>query len=91
MDDQESFLQHFQISSITRMSDGSYSAKFPGKEDCPALPSNYGSCARCTWAMVRRLAQARSLFGSYGKIIKELEKCGFIEWVDNVDSLDGAH
>ena len=91
MDDQESFLQHFQRSSITRMSDGSYSAKFPWKEDCPALPSNYGSCARRTRAMVRRLAQTPSLLRSYGEIIKEHEKRGFIERVDNVDSLDRAH
>ena len=39
------------------MPDGSYSAKFPWKEDSPPLPSNYGNCARRTRAMVRRLAQ----------------------------------
>lgn len=88
MDDQESFLQHFQISSITRMSDGSYSAKL---QDCPALPSNYCSCACRTWAMVCRLAHTPSLLRSYGEVIKEHEKCGFIERVDNVDSLDRAH
>ena len=91
MDDQESFLQHFQRSSITRMSDGSYSAKFPWKEDCPTLPSNYDSCARHTQAMVCRLAQTPSLLRSYGEIIEEHEKRGFIERVDNVDSLGRAH
>ena len=91
VDNQESFLQHYQRSSITRMSDGSYSAKFPWKEDFPTLPSNYGSCARRTRAMVRRLAQTPSLLTSYGEIIKEHERRGFIERVDNVDSMDRAH
>ena len=50
LDDQESFLQHFERSSITKMSDGSYSAKFPWKEDYPTLPSTFGSCPRCTRA-----------------------------------------
>ena len=79
MDDQESFLQHFQSCSNTRMSDGSYSAKFPWKEDCPALPSNYVSYARCTRAMIHRVAQTPSFLRSYGEIIKEHEKPGFIE------------
>ena len=87
MDDQESFLQHFQRSSITRRSDGSYSAKFPWKP----LPSNYHSCARRTRAMVRRLTQTPSLLRSYGEIIEEHEKRGFIERVDNVDRLGRAH
>ena len=87
MDNQELL----QRSSITTMSDGSYSAKFPWKEDYPELLSNYGSCARRTRAMVRHLAQTRSLLRSYGEIIKDHEKRGFIERVDNVDSLNRAH
>ena len=85
-DDQESFLQHYQRSSITRMSDGSYSTKFPWKEHSPTLPSNYSNCARHTRAMVRHLAQTPSLLKSYGEIIKERGKHGFIKRVENVDN-----
>ena len=90
-DEHESFLQHFQSSSITRMSDGRYNAKFPWKVDSPPLPSNYGNCAHRTRAMVRRIAQTPNLLRSYGEIIEEHEKRGFIERVDNVTSLDRAH
>lgn len=90
-DGQESFLQHYQRSSNTRMSDGSYSTKFPWKEDSPTLPSNYSNCAWRTRAMVRHLAQTPSLLKLYGEIIKEHKKRGFIKRVENVDSLDRAH
>ena len=90
-DEHDPFPQHFQSSSIIRMPDDSYSAKFPWKEDSPLLPSNYGNCARRTRAVVRRLAQTPYLLKSYGEIIEEHEKRGFIERVDNVTSLDRAH
>ena len=90
-DEHDPFLQRFQSSSIIRMPDGSYSAKFPWKEDSPPLPSNYGNCARRTRAMVRRLAQTPYPLKSYGEIIEEHEKRGFIERFDNVTSLDRAH
>ena len=73
------------------MSDGSYSAKFPWKVDHPALPPNYGNCARLTRAMVRRLAQTPSLLKSYGQIIEEHERRGFMERVDSVETLDKIH
>jgi len=36
--DQEVFLENYLNTSITRNSDGSYTAKFPWNEDAPPLP-----------------------------------------------------
>ena len=41
--------------------------------------------------MVRRLAQTPELLKSYGKIIREHERRGFIERVDDVAFIDRAH
>ena len=90
-DEHELFLQDYQGSSTTRNSDGSYSAKFPWKEDSPPLPTNYGNCIRRTRSMVRRLAQTPELLKSYGNIIREHERRGFIERVDDVAFIDRAH
>ena len=89
-DEHELFLQDYQGSSITRNSDGSYSTKFPWK-DSLSLPTNYGNCIRRTCSMVRRLAQTPELLKSYGNIIDEHERRGFIERVDNVAFTDRAH
>ena len=55
------------------------------------MPNFHGNCAHRTRAMVRRIAQTPNLLRSYGEIIEEHEKRGFIERVDNVTSLDRAH
>ena len=90
-DEHKLFLQHYQNSSITRLPDGSYSAKFPWKEDYPALPSNYGHCAHRTGSLVRRLAQKPNLLGSYDDIITEYERRGFIERVEDISIQDKAN
>ena len=35
------FLKSYQSKDISRLSDGTYTAKFPWKDDAPQLPSNY--------------------------------------------------
>lgn len=68
------FLENYLNTSITRNSDGSYTEKFPWKEDAPPLPSNYSSCTRRTRAMVRRLADTPHLLETYADIHKEMER-----------------
>ena len=89
--DHETFLDNYINTSITRNPDGSFNAKFPWKEDCPILPTNYITCERRTRSMVRRLAATPQLLTTYGNIIAEQETRGFIERVDDAQPSDYAH
>ena len=73
--------QEYQSTSITRDKDGAYTAAFPWKKDHLSLPSNYKVCERRTRSLARRLAQTPDLLNTYGEIIADQEKRGFIEQV----------
>ena len=47
-----SILQSYIKSHISRLPDGSYTAKFPWKPDHPPLPTNYALCERRTRSLV---------------------------------------
>ena len=47
-ENQQDFLENYINTSITRNPNGSYTAKFPWKDDAPALPDNYLACERRT-------------------------------------------
>jgi hypothetical protein len=56
-ENQQDFLENYINTSITRNPNGSYTAKFPWKDDAPALPDNYLACERRTRAMIHRLCR----------------------------------
>ena len=90
-DKQHDFLEDYITTSITRNPDGSYTTKFPWKDNAPPLPDNYKACERRTRAMVRRLASAPDLLKSYGNIIQEQIKRGFIEKVEETTTTTKVH
>ena len=85
------FLQQYINTKISLQPDGSYSLKFPWKDNHPPLPSNYDICARRTRSMAYRLAKTPHLLAMYGMIIKEQEMRGFIEQVNNNNGHGSVH
>ena len=53
----KTFLEQYSNSHITQQEDGSYSTRFPWKDDRPPLPNNYSICQRRTLSLVHRLTQ----------------------------------
>ena len=47
-ENQHDFLENYINTSILRNKNGNYTAKFPWKENTPALPDNYRPCERRT-------------------------------------------
>ena len=90
-DKQHDFLEDYITTSITRNPDGSYTTKFPWKDNAPPLPDNYKACERRTRAMVRRLASTPDLLKIYGNIIQEQIKRGFIEKVEETTTTTKVH
>ena len=80
------FLEQYSNSHITRLEDGSYSTKFPWKDDCPPLPSNYSICEGRTRSIIHRLVQTAGMLQTYDDILKEQVNRGFIEKVTPTDS-----
>ena len=76
------FLQAYQNSCISQTPEGTYTAKFPWKENRPYLPSNLNTCTSRTHALFNKLRQTPELLRIYDSIIKEQEQRGFIERVD---------
>ena len=61
--------------------DGSYTARFPWKENHPLLPTNKLICKGRTRALVNKLVQTPKLLKVYDNILMEQERRGFIEEV----------
>ncbi|XP_065894502.1 uncharacterized protein [Dysidea avara] len=53
-----SFLDTYITNNVERLSDGSYSARFPWKDSHPPLPTNFSTCAHRTRALARENAAA---------------------------------
>jgi len=70
------FLKCYQSSNISQLLDGTYTAKFPWKDDKPHLPSNYN---RKTTNLLNRLRQTPQLLKLYENIILDQERRGFIK------------
>ncbi|XP_065892844.1 uncharacterized protein [Dysidea avara] len=71
----KTFLEQYSSSHITWQEDGSYTARFPWKDDHPPLPNSYSICQ----------GRMRSL-ETYDKILKEQVDRGFIEQVTSTSS-----
>ena len=81
------FLISYQSRDISRLPDGTYTAKFPWKDDAPQLPSNYHTCKRRTKHLLIRLRQSPQLLKLYDNIISDQERRGFIERVNDTSPL----
>jgi hypothetical protein len=88
---QHDFLRNYIHYSISRNTNGSYTAKFPWKDDTPTLPDNYLAFERRTRAMVHRLAATPDLLKCYGDIIEEQTRRGFIEKVEESEPTNKIH
>lgn len=65
---------------------GRYTAKLPWKEKVCNLPSNEIIALERTKNVFRRLSRDPDMLNKYDNIIKEQEKCGFIEKVEQEDT-----
>jgi len=86
-------LQSYQETSITRTSEGFYTARFPWKVNKPDLPTNLAICKGRTLTLMNKLKRSPKLLQLYDEIIKEQEQRGFIEKVndDDGDAGDNVH
>ena len=82
----KTFLEQYSNSHLTRLEYGSYSTKFPWKDDHPPPPSNYFICEGRARSLVHRLAQTAGMLQTYDNILKEQVDRGFIEEVTPTDS-----
>ena len=80
-DSAKSFLELYTMNSIERLPDGSCSARFPWKDNHPALPTNFLTCVRRTRSLTRNLAKTPHLLSKYNEILTDQERRGFIERV----------
>ena len=87
----DTFLQQYMKTHIRVRPDGTYSLRFPWKENHPPLPSNFSVCSRRTRSMAHRLAKMPELLRQYGAIIVDQERKGFIERVPETDRTSRAH
>ena len=82
------FLQSYQESAISQTNEGTYVAKFPWKMDKPDLPSNFATCKGRTLTLMNKLRKSPELLQLYDGIIKEQERRGFIERVNDDTTYD---
>ena len=87
----DTFLQQYMKTHIRVRPDGTYSLRFPWKENHPPLPSNLSVCSRRTRSMAHQLAKMPELLRQYSAIIVDQEGKGFIERVPETDHTSHAH
>jgi len=76
---------------IRVLPDGTYSLRFPWKENHPSLPSDLSVCSQRTRSMAHRLAKTPEMLRQYGTIIAEHERKGFIERVPESGCTSRTH
>ena len=89
--DEHNFIREYQQTSISRETDGSYTARFPWEKDHLPLPTNSVVCEKRTRVTIKRLSQTPDLIYTHGTIIKEQEKRGFIEKISNTTPNHNLH
>ena len=90
----DTFLRSYQSNSISQMPDrshGTYTAKFLWKEDKPCLPSNLAICTGRAKSLVTKFRHHPNLLKLYKNIIKEQERRGFIQKVDDTPTTSDVH
>ena len=83
--DNDSFIREYCDSSVKK-ADGMYSVKLPWKPHHDELSNNKALAYHRTRATVKQLEKTPTLLDTYGSIIDDYEKRGFIEKVQNDDS-----
>ena len=84
---EDSLLNRYSTSCVSRDDDGAYVARFPWKLNHPYLPTNYTIAKQRTKQLIKRLSQNPKLLKVYSRIISEQESRGFIENVDDQATL----
>ena len=82
--DNDSFIREYCDSSIKK-ADGIYSVKLPWKPHHDELSNNKALAYHRTRATVRQLEKTSTLLDTYGSVIDDYEKRGFIEKVQKDD------
>ena len=85
------FLKSYQSHNISQLPNGTYSVKFPWKENKPHLPTNFTICQRRTKTLLTKLRLTPDLLNLYNNIIQEQERHGFIEKVNNSSPAVAVH
>ena len=62
---QQQFLETYITSNVEQLSEGSYRARFPWKDNHPPLPMNFSTCTR---SLASKLALNPSLLTKYSEI-----------------------
>ena len=84
-------LSSYSTSHISRLSDGTYCAGFPWRDEHPPLPDNLEVCQRRSRSLAHRLAKSPGLLQLYDTILKEQLSRGFIEVVTESDQKSSSH
>ena len=86
-----STLDTYIANNVTRLTDGSYSARFPWKDNHAPLPTNLSTCIHRTRTLARKLAQNSHLLAKYNDILADQEQRGFIEKVEHPTNTSRCH
>ncbi|VDI29119.1 Hypothetical predicted protein, partial [Mytilus galloprovincialis] len=87
-DENIDFMNMYQKTSV-EFRKNRYVAKLPWKQDHETLPTNYVITKQRTHNVVKRLSQDPNMLQTYDKIIKDQERRGFIERVEDPDKAIG--
>ena len=79
------------INSLQSLKHLKVSTRFPWKEDKPYLPTNINICKKRTTTLIHKLKQTPEILNLYDNIIKDQEKRGFIERVNDDYIDDNTH
>ena len=81
-------MEHYINTYILHQLNGSYTVRFPWKEDHQLLPTNYFTCTRRLPTLLYKL---KALFATYSKILADQEWCGFTKKVQQPTNTDNCH
>ena len=84
-------LTSYLKSSVTCQQDGSYKVKFPWKNYHPPLPPNRAICEKRARSLARKLGHTPDLLKTYGEIISDQVKQGFMERVTESEIPHNCH
>jgi len=73
--------EFLKLSHISRLTDETYCAGFPWREEHLSLQDNLEICQKCTRSLAHRLAKSPGLLQTYESILTEQLGRGFIELV----------
>ena len=90
-DSPSDILSSYFKSSAMCQQDGSYKVKFPWKNYHPPLPPNRAICEKRARSLARKLGHTPDLLKTYGEIISDQVKCGFIEKVTESEIPHNCH